>query len=236
MSWKLEIRSGTRRGETLELTGEYITIGLAKDNTLRFTDSTVSDHHAMLTGEGDAYKLWDLHSTHGTHVNGERIVVKILKDGDAVRLGAVEFRCKLSKPEPPSKPQTDVAPAVEKAEEPARAAEKEHASGASSPVVVLGASARAPDRVTSEMKESAVAKSAAPSDNQPVPSRTDGKLRSAMVYMAVLLVGLGIFFGGYPLDANAMKFFGLVMIAVALVSLLFVAMFGGVVESEKKEV
>lgn len=74
------------------MTDDCMTIGRSPDNLIRLDDTSVSKHHAMITLEGDDYKLWDLHSTNGSHVNGKRIVVAHLKNSDEVRFGDVVLR------------------------------------------------------------------------------------------------------------------------------------------------
>ncbi len=86
---RLLIVAGALQGQRFEMIDECLTIGRSPDNLARLDDTSVSKHHAMITLEGDDYKLWDLHSTNGTHVNDKRIVVAHLKNNDQVRFGDV---------------------------------------------------------------------------------------------------------------------------------------------------
>lgn len=69
-----------------------ITIGRAPDNSISLDHTTVSKYHAMLVKNGSDYKIFDFHSTNGTHVNDKPVVVTTLRDGDQVRLGDVTLR------------------------------------------------------------------------------------------------------------------------------------------------
>ena len=68
------------------------TIGRDRDCRIRLADGVVSRSHAAIIVNGNALILTDLHSTNGTFVNGSRITCStILRGGDRVRLGSVEF-------------------------------------------------------------------------------------------------------------------------------------------------
>lgn len=86
---RLLVVSSVLQGNRFELTEEFITIGRSPDNIILLDHTSVSKHHAMITLEGDDYKLWDLHSTNGTHVNGKRIVIAHLRNNDEIQLGDV---------------------------------------------------------------------------------------------------------------------------------------------------
>ena len=59
---------------------------------LRIHDPRVSRIHALLEVRGENILLTDLASSHGTFVNGEKVVEHKLKMGDTIRLGFVEVR------------------------------------------------------------------------------------------------------------------------------------------------
>lgn len=72
------------------------TIGRAPKSDVCIRDSSVSQRHAriVLAPSGEAI-VEDLASTNGTFVNGEKIVRRVLRDGDRVNIGprhALEFR------------------------------------------------------------------------------------------------------------------------------------------------
>src|SRR5438128_1032153 len=74
---------------THELVGDVITIGSAPLNHIVIDNPAVSAQHAILARVADSYRLKDLHSTHGTQVNGVSITDAELKDGDKIQFGSV---------------------------------------------------------------------------------------------------------------------------------------------------
>lgn len=69
------------------LNGEVFRIGRYEGNDLAFDNPYISRYHAEITAQGAAYQIRDLGSTSGTFVNGERVKLHKLKDGDHIRLG-----------------------------------------------------------------------------------------------------------------------------------------------------
>jgi formylglycine-generating enzyme required for sulfatase activity len=66
-------------------------LGRAADNDLVLTDSTVSQHHAVISfDDGRAY-LRDLGSSNGTFIGGMRVSGGQLADGSVIKLGRVVF-------------------------------------------------------------------------------------------------------------------------------------------------
>jgi ABC-type multidrug transport system ATPase subunit/pSer/pThr/pTyr-binding forkhead associated (FHA) protein len=80
--------------EDLPLQGPRTELGRQPGaNRIAIEHPTVSDAHAEVvqTGEGTNV-LRDLHSAHGTYVNGERVSEKPLREGDLIRLGECDTR------------------------------------------------------------------------------------------------------------------------------------------------
>lgn len=71
--------------------GPRTTIGRAAENDVRIDEGFISRRHAVVAREGDDTVIEDLGSTNGTYVNGERIGRRILRNGDLVNLGTLEF-------------------------------------------------------------------------------------------------------------------------------------------------
>lgn len=92
------------------LTQPKITIGRNGANDVRISGVFVSRFHAVLTVEDDGIHLIDLQSTNGTHVNGERVKRRRLRNGDIIQIE--EFRLNYAEP-------------VEAADEPADAGDVE---------------------------------------------------------------------------------------------------------------
>jgi predicted component of type VI protein secretion system len=80
------------RGVTHELVEDLITIGRGPDNMIVIADPSVSNHHAQLQVAGETYRLKDLDSTNGTHVNGIPATETALRFDDRIRFGGIEAR------------------------------------------------------------------------------------------------------------------------------------------------
>ena len=64
--------------------------GLVAD--VRLDDAHVSRRHAILAVRGDGARILDDRSYNGTFVNGRRVTVQYLTDGDVLRFGRAVFR------------------------------------------------------------------------------------------------------------------------------------------------
>lgn len=72
---------------------QALLIGRAPGSDLRLCDSSVSRSHAELRREADGWRLYDLGSTNGTHVNGHRVTSSVsVHPGDQVAFGGLAFR------------------------------------------------------------------------------------------------------------------------------------------------
>ena len=74
-------------GVWYELFAFPVTVGGADGNDIVLANAQVSRNHAVLERRGRTIELADLNSENGTFVNGERIVRRVLADGDRVSLG-----------------------------------------------------------------------------------------------------------------------------------------------------
>ena len=64
------------------------TVGRDPDeNTISLTDELVSAEHAKIRYENGQFVLYDLGTTNGTFVNGERVVRQPLMDEDVIVMG-----------------------------------------------------------------------------------------------------------------------------------------------------
>jgi len=74
------------------LPARTLRIGRALDNDIVVADHAVSRYHAELRNAAGAYSIADLGSHNGTFVNGQRVTVAPLSDGDIVGIGPSAFR------------------------------------------------------------------------------------------------------------------------------------------------
>jgi pSer/pThr/pTyr-binding forkhead associated (FHA) protein len=84
-------------------------VGRQRRADLVVAEKTVSRHHADICYEGGRYVLYD-HSTNGTWVNGNLVVVaQPLRDRDTVRFGKAEFVFSLKRVPKHAAARTDLA-------------------------------------------------------------------------------------------------------------------------------
>jgi hypothetical protein len=83
-----------RGGETLliALTRPVTHIGRGLIADVRLEDTHVSRRHAILALRGDGARVLDDRSSNGTFVNGRRITISYLSDGDVLRFGRAVLR------------------------------------------------------------------------------------------------------------------------------------------------
>ena len=90
---RLEVRSGGALGLCFALGPQPVLLGSSAECSIRFTDPSVSPHHAELRGAGAAHQLIDLGSHGGSYVRGGRLTPRepvALNEGDWLRFGAVD--------------------------------------------------------------------------------------------------------------------------------------------------
>ena len=69
-----------------------IRVGRSTKQDLTISDPSISYQHALILRNSDnTYSLMDLNSKNGTRVNGERIEMAKLENGNVVQFGPVEF-------------------------------------------------------------------------------------------------------------------------------------------------
>lgn len=75
----------------IKLGGLFCEIGRGQDNDIVLSDSSVSKRHAQLTFNNEQWVIADLNSSNGVLINGEQVDNATLQNGDAVKLGRLEF-------------------------------------------------------------------------------------------------------------------------------------------------
>jgi len=89
---------------TVPLTRPSVTLGRSLDNDVILHDVRVSRHHAQLRRRAGRYVIYDLGSSGGTLVNGDRVSECLLQPGDVINLAGVQIiygEDTLTPPEPP---------------------------------------------------------------------------------------------------------------------------------------
>jgi pSer/pThr/pTyr-binding forkhead associated (FHA) protein len=90
---RLEVRSGGALGLSFALGAQPVLLGSSPECSIRFTDPSVSPHHAELRSAGATHLLCDLGSYGGSYVRGGRLPPQqpvALSEGDWLRFGAVD--------------------------------------------------------------------------------------------------------------------------------------------------
>ncbi|HET8633554.1 MAG TPA: adenylate/guanylate cyclase domain-containing protein [Gemmatimonadales bacterium] len=89
-AYRLTAQQGTR---TFDLPpGRALVLGRSAASDVPVYDPTISRRHAELTAGPDGVQLRDLESSNGTSINGERVAIGLLRPGDTVTFGRVNFR------------------------------------------------------------------------------------------------------------------------------------------------
>ncbi|MDQ1684413.1 MAG: hypothetical protein QOC82_1150 [Frankiaceae bacterium] len=84
----LVVTDGPLAGTTLPLSRQPVTIGRADSSTLVVSDDYVSNNHARLVPDGDAWILEDLGSTNGTYLDRQRVTQATpVPIGTPIRIG-----------------------------------------------------------------------------------------------------------------------------------------------------
>ncbi len=79
-----------------ELGQEWVTIGRGDSNTFQVVEPSISGRHCEVQLRGAELVVRDLLSTNGTFVAGKKVSEAVLKPGQTLRLGDVEFRFEAS--------------------------------------------------------------------------------------------------------------------------------------------
>src|SRR5262249_22857431 len=77
----------------IPITQPEFLVGRGPDCDLRLPVTAISRHHCILrTGPGDEVTVFDLGSSNGTYVNGERVRSQTaLRSGDEIKIGPCTF-------------------------------------------------------------------------------------------------------------------------------------------------
>ena len=86
----LKVMQGEMQLETIPLQAALTVIGRERTDVV-LDDGEVSSSHCQIQILNGDFHLFDLHSTNGTFVNGQRIVKSRLQPGDRIRVGKTDF-------------------------------------------------------------------------------------------------------------------------------------------------
>lgn len=96
MNIRLVVASGSRAGQQIPISGENFIIGRSDDCHLKPRSELISRYHCSIV-VGTDVAVRDLGSKNGVYVNGERISSeRILKNGDRLMIGPLEFFMNIS--------------------------------------------------------------------------------------------------------------------------------------------
>jgi len=115
---KLVILTQGMTGRAHELNVDRTTIGRVEDNIFQIADASVSSHHCEVLLRGGEVLIRDLNSTNGTFINDAQITESVLKPGQKLRLGQIEFKLEATTatasaaPAPPAAAAVTAAPAA----------------------------------------------------------------------------------------------------------------------------
>lgn len=94
MQVKLRVRTGSQEGKEISVSSEKFLIGRSDSCQLRPKSESVSRKHCILVIKDGRLLLQDLKSRNGTYVNDKKLPpdkAKVLKPGDHLRIGKLEF-------------------------------------------------------------------------------------------------------------------------------------------------
>ncbi|MGW8375300.1 FHA domain-containing protein [Streptomyces sp. ODS28] len=91
-------RRGALAGERFGIGDTPLTFGRKAANSVVLREVSISRFHAEVRREGHGYVLYDLGSSNGTFVNGERTASRVLQPGDLITIGGETFRFEAAGP------------------------------------------------------------------------------------------------------------------------------------------
>jgi len=94
MQVKLKVMTGSHEGTEIPISGDKFLIGRSESCQLRPKSDSISRKHCIIVLREGRVLLQDLKSRNGTYVNDKRLPpdkAKVLKPGDQLRIGKLEF-------------------------------------------------------------------------------------------------------------------------------------------------
>ena len=100
LSGKLIVESGKTSQREYILVRDKTTIGRVNKNDIAISDIAISRHHADIDKFREGFRIRDNESANGTLLNGYRIRVGQLRNGDIIEIGSIRFRFEQSGGDP----------------------------------------------------------------------------------------------------------------------------------------
>jgi pSer/pThr/pTyr-binding forkhead associated (FHA) protein len=94
MQMHLKVVGGAHDGKLIAVNSDKFLIGRSEECQLRPKSESISRRHAAIVRKDGRILLIDLKSRNGTHVNEQKLdpsKAKVLKNGDVIRVGKLEF-------------------------------------------------------------------------------------------------------------------------------------------------
>jgi hypothetical protein len=88
---QLVVSRGQASQSSLSLDRPVITLGRESTNDLVLLDDLASRQHAQIRRQPEGLVIYDMNSTNGTFVNGERVAQHLLRPGDVIAVGDTEL-------------------------------------------------------------------------------------------------------------------------------------------------
>jgi len=102
---RLVILTGRHRGARLNLPDKTVIVGRDESCGVRLNTSEVSRQHCTLCVAGGEIRVKDLGSSNGTFVNDQKVTEEaVLKPGDVLRIGPMQFQMETQRPDLPEAP------------------------------------------------------------------------------------------------------------------------------------
>lgn len=87
----LTVIKGPDRGRRFELSVDRPVIGRDAKSHIQLHDGEISRQHAELRRTKTGFVVYDLQSSNGTYLNGERVQYSVVKTGDRIKFGQTEM-------------------------------------------------------------------------------------------------------------------------------------------------
>jgi predicted component of type VI protein secretion system len=99
------------QGEPIRIDDSPVTVGRDASANVVLRDPSVSRRHAVLERGSQSWMVADQASGNGTWIDGQRVIKALLREGQSLRFGAVDFKVTLHEPARDRRPSPPPIPA-----------------------------------------------------------------------------------------------------------------------------